>query len=422
MKINSCCLCLSNDIYVLPNLFDSGLANNLEASAMADSNHDLHPLGLAICNNCDHVQLSEFIDPKILFENYKYKSSVSNFFCQHFSNLAAALDLSFQESKLDKKILDIGSNDGFLLDCFKKLNWDTFGVEPAKNLAIETGVNHQIFNCFFNKTFLALNSNRKYDLITANNVFAHTRDIGDFAETVSQILSDEGLFVFEVQYLPDLVNNCLFDMIYHEHTSYHHLTPLVKILPSYGLHVCDVEHINSHGGSIRVYCRKAALDKLFKPSQSVSLLLDSESKFIGSQLKQTILSFYYSISKSLEAASQFLIDLYNNNFTIVGYTAPAKATTLLSGLTSQATSCLDYIIDDSPLKSNQFIPGTDIKILTFKDYQANIMSSDLRAQKYAIVIFAWNIAESLVSNLRISNVFPRETKFYKLLPEPQVLK
>ena len=422
MKINSCCLCSSSDLYVLPNLFNSGLANNLEALPMAESHHDLYPLGLTICNNCDHVQLSEFIDPKILFDNYKYKSSISNFFRKHFCNLAEILNSEFEDSKPNKKVLDVGSNDGYLLDCFKKLNWETFGVEPAKNLAIETEANHKIFNCFFNSKFLTLNSNVKYDLITANNVFAHTRDIGEFAQTVSQILNNNGLFVFEVQYLPDLVNSCLFDMIYHEHTSYHHLAPLVKILPSYGLHVCNVEQISSHGGSIRVYCKKIPLNNNPKISQSVISLLESESKYAGDKLKQTILNFYSNISTSLAAASQFLVKLYNNDFTIVGYTAPAKATTLLSGLTNQATSCLDYIIDDSTLKSNQFIPGTNIKILTLADYKTFQMPADLSIKKYAVIIFAWNIAESLVVNLLEADIFPKETVFYKLLPEPLLLK
>ena len=422
MKINSCCLCSSSDLYVLPNLFDSGLANNLEALPMAECHHDLYPLGLAICNSCDHVQLSEFIDPRILFDNYKYKSSISNFFREHFRNLAEILNSEFEDSKPNKRILDVGSNDGYLLDCFKELNWETFGVEPAKNLAIETEANHQIFNCFFNSKFLTLNSNVKYDLITANNVFAHTRDIGEFAQTVSQILNNNGLFVFEVQYLPDLVSNCLFDMIYHEHTSYHHLAPLVKILPSYGLHVCNVERISSHGGSIRVYCRKIALNSNAKISQSVISLLESESKYRGDKLKQTILNFYSDISTALAAASQFLIKLYNNDFTIVGYTAPAKATTLLSGLTSQATTCLDYIIDDSTLKSNQFIPGTNIKILTLADYKTFQMPADLSVKNYAVIIFAWNIAESLVINLLEADIFPKETVFYKLLPEPLLLK
>ena len=389
---------------------------------MAESHHDLYPLGLAICNSCDHVQLSEFIDPRILFDNYKYKSSISNFFREHFRNLAEILNSEFEDSKPNKKILDVGSNDGYLLDCFKELNWETFGVEPAKNLAIETEANHQIFNCFFNSEYLTLNSNVKYDLITANNVFAHTRDIGEFAQTVSQILNNNGLFVFEVQYLPDLVNNCLFDMIYHEHTSYHHLAPLVKILPSYGLHVCNVEQISSHGGSIRVYCKKMTLSNSPQISQSVISLLESESKYAGDKLKETILNFYSDISTSLEAASQFLVKLYNNNFTIVGYTAPAKATTLLSGLTNQATSCLDYIIDDSTLKSNQFIPGTNIKILTLADYKTFQMPADLSIKKYAVIIFAWNIAESLVVNLLEADIFPKETVFYKLLPEPLLLK
>ena len=149
---------------------------------------------------------------------------------------------------------------------------NTFGVEPAKNLYSELVNKHRVFNAFFDLEFaMEHDLGNSFDVITANNVFAHTRNLGGFARAASYCLKEDGIFVFEVQYLKSMLDNNLFDMIYHEHTSYHHLHPLVKILPKYNLNVVDAEIVPTHGGSLRVYCSKS---KTAKSHSMLDLLMN----------------------------------------------------------------------------------------------------------------------------------------------------
>ena len=219
MRIQTCCLCGSTNIKVFEELISSPPANNLASTEEESLNAEKYPLGLCQCLNCNHVQLSEELDPKDLFATYNYQTSVSLAFQQHFKKLADELlnEVKAPENSGSKRALDIGSNDGFLLDCFKDLGLDTCGVEPAENLITEHMMEkHHMKNRFFNrKTAEELRLDiGQFDIITANNVFAHTRDLREFTESVEYLLNDEGIFVFEVQYLKSLIDNCLFDMIY----------------------------------------------------------------------------------------------------------------------------------------------------------------------------------------------------------------
>ena len=399
--ISDCALCGSTDITFFGTLFDSPLANNLFSNQLDSENATKYPLGLAQCQECNHIQLSFAVKPDKLFSNYSYKTGFSTAFRDHFRRYAEGVSTSYlaRKSKEDFSILDVGCNDGFLLDCFKSLGFtNTFGVDPAKNLCDELTEKHQVFNSFFDIEFAKNNKlENTFDVITANNVFAHTRNLGSFATAASYCLKDDGVFIFEVQYLKSLLQNNLFDMIYHEHTSYHHLSPLLKVLPKYNLNVVDAEIVSTHGGSLRVYCSKSENNK----SKSLSnLLLDESNLFSLSDTRAEIEKFYDRISDVIEKFSSEIQNYQKNGYLIWGYTAPAKATTWLASLPPQIRQNINFVIDDSPLKQGMFIPGTNIPIFSSDHVQNKLTINSEAFAKHSLgIIFSWNILNSLLKKL-----------------------
>jgi len=359
-----------------------------------------YPLGLVVCMDCGHVQLSFEVNPVRLFQNYTYKSGISSSFKQHFSQLAKKLDTHYINDR-DKclSVLDVGCNDGCLLDSFLELGYQTFGFEPAKNLMPEINSAHTVINDFFDIEKVAYHSlTNKFELITANNVFAHTRNLSGFALAASNCLSEDGIFVFEVQYLKPLIEQGLFDMIYHEHTSYHHLMPLVKILPKYGLNVFDAELIFTHGGSLRVYCSKDER----QISQSALEILSSEKRFFGdnpSELVKKVQEFYFNAKQNIDELDSLLMSLIPSKNMLWAYTSPAKATTWISALSPMISASIQFIIDDSDLKQNQFLPGTSAPIISSSKAE-NIFSDHENFLNNSVgIIFAWNIFDSLRDKL-----------------------
>jgi len=413
MRIATCCCCGSNDLAHLPTISASGLANNLEDCGDSVRKHNVYPLGLSCCNACTHIQLSEPIDPSCLFSDYSYKSGVSRLFQEHFAEYARTV--SGRIPGRDRKVLDIGFNDGCLLDSFYSLGWATYGVDPAENLVkiAQEAKKHEVTVGFFGdqKVFDDL----RFNAITANNVFAHTRSINGFLRSVKDILEESGSFIFEVQYLPDMLNNFLFDMIYHEHTSYHHLSPLVKCLDSNGLTIYDVERIGTHGGSIRVYAKHS--ENTFLPiNKSVTNLLDYEQSIFGESPITKVLDLLRHIKDLATDSTVLLEQLKERGQTVVGYTAPAKATTFLSCLPKQARDDFSFVVDDSPLKQGRYIPGTDIVITD--DTRLMELAEKISPSNISIIVFAWNIASSVKESL--INKFPQlaSANFYTLLPKP----
>lgn len=425
MSITSCSLCHSSSLTAYEELFSSALANNLAPDLQSSLSSDLYPLALSKCDDCNHVQLTYRAKPEDMFDTYNYQSSVSSFFRDHFSAYAsdiAKLTTRPAPLKPTPKVLDIGSNDSFLLDCFSKIGFETYGVEPASNLAELSSPDHIIFNTYFNydSSFDILRQVGRFNLVTANNVFAHVPDLLDFAKGVSNILhKDDGFFVFEVQYLKSLIENDLFDMIYHEHTSYHHLGPLVSTLPKVGLHVMDASIVNSHGGSLRVTCSNNPAARV--SSNVISILNDEINGFSTSTIHKTLSEFMYRTITNTQSISSFIESYASKGFQIFGYTAPAKATTLISGLSQKARESIEFIIDDAPFKVDKYIPSTSIKVLSFDQAQQTYFNEGFGSSKALCIVFAWNIAPSVVQKLVASGQMPSNLLYSSLLPEPKII-
>ena len=358
------------------------LANNL--NTYQNQNTDLYPLELNYCEKCHNCQLSVAIDQKKMFSNYLYTSSTSKSFREHFEKAAIKYIKDFKLKPKKSYILDIGSNDGVALKPFKNLNFkNILGIEPAKNLALASNKsNIKTFNGFLNKKN-SKKIKKNADLILASNVFAHSDKLKEMAECMLKLLSKNGTIIIEIQYLLNTLQDLTFDNIYHEHYNYWSLTSLVNFFNQFNSTIFRVERISTHGGSLRVYIKKG---KKIKVENNVKALLNDEEIF-GIKNYKTYQNFGEKINKLKQNVIKNINELKKSNKKIIGFGAPAKATTALNffGISDQ----IDYIIEDNKLKHNKFIPGVLIPI---KDKKV------LKEKNALILVLAWNFFKEIKKN------------------------
>ena len=347
---------------------------------------EFFPLEVCVCTTCGHYQLNESIDPARLFSTYSYVAGHSAANIAHFRDSA-----KHQVEKFNFphgiRVLDIASNDGTLLKVFKDLGMDILGIDPAQNLAAEANAQGitTIADFFTAARAITLEKEQgKFNLVTANNVFAHVPDLEDFAKGVKVMLASEGVFSFEVSYFVDVCDKALFDTIYHEHSSYHTLSPLVPFFERLGMELFDVEHLPNHGGSVRVYVRNkgAAIEGRDGGAARLKELLEQE---------RTIEDKVNALQNKIDHLRQELLGklhaLKAVGKSIAIYGAPAKATTLMYafGLDS---SIIDFVVDDAPLKQGMYMPGTHIPIVA--------ASAIPERKPNVLLVLAWNFADSIM--------------------------
>ena len=366
------------------------LANNLLKKRKQKA--DMYPLELNYCPKCHNCQLSVAVDPKKMFSNYLYTSSTSKSFRQHFINAAKTYIKSFKLKPKKSYIIDIGSNDGIALKPFQDLGYkNIIGIEPAKNLAKEANKNKiKTLNFFLAKKNIK-KMKKNADLILASNVFAHSDHLKEMALCMIELLSKKGVIIIEVQYLLNTLKDLTFDNIYHEHYNYWSLTSLNYFFNQLNVKIFRAEKVNTHGGSIRIYIKK---EKKVKIEPSVNKLLKEEEKF-GIKNFKTYQNFADKIYQIKKNVLKNLKMIKNKSRKIVGYGAPAKATTALNfyGISDQ----IDFVVEDNKLKQNKFIPGVNIPIYSKKKIKNKVSS---------ILVLAWNVFNDIKeSNNHLSNNF-----------------
>ncbi len=351
---DSCRVCGSSDLKTILSLGNSPLANNLLKNSEQDD--ELYPLQINFSPESYNVQLSHSVPREKMFNNYLYVSSTTEVFRKHFSDLADSLINNF---KLDKNsfVVDIGSNDGVFLKPLKDKGVEVCGVEPAKNvadLAEKDGVS-TIVGYFEDESTISQIS-QKADLVTAFNVFAHSDKLTEITQNAFKILKNDGKFVIEVQYLYDTLKDVTFDNIYHEHYNYWSVLSLSNFFSKLNLQVSSVEHIDTHGGSIRVYVGNEGCDV----DKSVDEFISKELEF-GLDKIETYKHFANKVYQYKNNVMKKLNKLKDEGKKIVGYGSPAKATTVLNYYGIDNTY-VDYIIEDNELKHNHLLPGVRIPI------------------------------------------------------------
>ncbi len=358
------------------------LANNLLDKKNNDS--DLYPLEVNFCENCFNCQLSVSVDPKKMFTNYLYTSSTSKIFRDHFIKASTKYIKEFNLKPNKSYIIDVGSNDGVALKPFKDLKFKKIlGIEPAKNLAKLANKNKiKTFNGFLNKKNLR-KIKKGADLILASNVFAHSDNLKEMAECMLKLLNKNGVIIIEIQYLLNTLKDLTFDNIYHEHYNYWSLLSLTKFFKNFDLKIFNAEKIDTHGGSLRVYISKSSKKKIHT---NVKKLLNEEIKF-GLKNFETYLNFGKKVYEIRENVLRNLTKLKQKEKKIIGFGAPAKATTALNfyGITDQ----IDFIVEDNPLKHNKFIPGVKIPIKN---------KSQIKDNDNTLIVLAWNFFNDIKKN------------------------
>ena len=385
-----CRSCGNKNLKRIVSLGFQPLANNLLNKENDEC--ELYPLELNYCENCHNCQLSVSVDPKKMFSNYLYLSSVSDTFKKHFIEAAKKYVKEFKLSAKKSYIIDIGSNDGVALKPFRDLGFKKIlGIEPAKNLAKMANKNKiKTINCFLEEKNLK-KIKKNADLILASNVFAHSDKLKEMANCMLKLLNSKGTIIIEVQYLLNTLQDLTFDNIYHEHYNYWSLTSLINFFKQFKAKIVKAEKINTHGGSLRVFIKK---DKNSKIDKSVKNLLDEENKF-GLTKFSTYKEFaekVYTIKKNVKNNIQ---KLKSNGKKIIGYGSPAKATTSLNffGVSKE----IDFIVEDNKLKHGKFIPGVNIPIVS---------KEKITDKNNTIIVLAWNFFDDIKkNNLQLSEDF-----------------
>jgi len=377
-----CRSCKNKNLKRVISLGYQPLANNLLNKK--DEKCDLYPLEVNYCENCHNCQLSVAVDPKKMFSNYLYTSSTSKSFRDHFIRATKKYIKDFKLNKNKSYIIDVGSNDGIALKPFSDLGFKKIlGIEPAKNLAKIANKNKiKTFNGFLEKNKLS-KIKKNADLILASNVFAHSDKLDEMAECMFKLLNKNGTVIIEVQYLLNTLKDLTFDNIYHEHYNYWSLTSLINFFNKYDSKIYRVEKIKTHGGSLRVYIKKS---KNIKIEASVKDLVKEEEKF-GIKKYATYKEFAKKVYKIRDNVRKNISRLKKNNSKIIGYGAPAKATTALNffGISDE----LEFIVEDNKLKHGKFIPGVQIPIKS---------KSNLKEKSDYALVLAWNFFEEIKKN------------------------
>ena len=361
MKNFECRFCRCKINYVFVDLGTSPLSNAFLTDKTLEEPEKKFPLKVFVCENCFLVQLPEFESPGNIFNDYAYFSSYSKSWLEHVENYVNMITEKNSLGK-DNLVIELASNDGYLLQFFKKKEIPVKGIEPAANvakIAQEKGI-ETIVEFFGEKLAKKLSSEgTKADLIIGNNVLAHVPNINNFVKGISILLKTNGVVNIEFPHLLQIIQHNQFDTIYHEHFSYLSLSTVKKIFEFHNLIIFDVEEIPTHGGSLRIYA-KHMTNKNFKIQHSVNNLLEKEKDFGLMNL-----SFYLEFTKKVELIKKKLIEFFNNTKQngkkIVCYGAAAKGNTLLNFCKINKDS-IEYVVDNNPHKQGLYLPGSHIPI------------------------------------------------------------
>ncbi|MCZ6909425.1 MAG: methyltransferase domain-containing protein [Rickettsia endosymbiont of Ixodes persulcatus] len=340
-------------------------------------------LEVMLCKDCGVAQLRDVLDPNDLFLHYIYFSSYSDTMLLSAKALVDRIAPSLSRNAF---VVEIGSNDGYLLKNYKRYDIQVLGIDPARNITKKSCAIGIPTSCdFFNKTLAEDLKNKKMqaDLIHANNVMAHVPDINDFITGLKFLLKDTGYAIIEVPYLYDLVSNLQFDTIYHEHVYYFSVKPLKKLFAYYDLEIFDIERISIHGGSLRIFVGHRGKNIV---KEVVNNLVEKEVHF-GLYEEKKYKSFMENIYTLKVELINFLNNLKEKQKRIAAYGASAKGTTLLNWF-GVGENTLDFIVDRNPDKKGLFTPGTSLEIK---------LPEALLEQKieYALLL-TWNFMEEIL--------------------------
>jgi SAM-dependent methyltransferase len=350
-----------------------------------------YPLRVFVCEACYLVQLDEYVNPEVIFgDDYPYFSSYSDSWVRHAKNYVEKMIADYGIGR-DSLVVEIASNDGYLLQHFAAEGVPCLGIEPAESVAKaarEKGI--ETLTQFFGKQ-TAIDVSKQYkkaDLVLGNNVLAHVPNLNDFVEGLRELLADNGMITMEFPHLMRLMEENQFDTIYHEHFSYFSFSTVSRVFAHHGLIIFDVEELPTHGGSLRIYAAKADTSGRVLSSRASALLAKERSD--GFESVEYYSHFEAQVRETKRALLEFLITAKREGKSVVGYGAPGKGNTLLN-YCGIREDFLDYTVDRNPHKQGTFTPGTRIPI-----FDPSVIS---QTKPDYILILPWNLRKEIKESM-----------------------
>ena len=405
----SCRFCGTPLSQVVADLGASPLSNSYLRPDRLQQAEATYPLCAYLCENCLLVQLPEFERPEAIFSDYAYFSSYSSSWLDHARRYVEMMIERFGISERHR-VIEVASNDGYLLRFFKERGVPVLGIEPAANVAgaaeelgIETRV--EFFGAECARALVA--EGKSADLLLGNNVLAHTPQLNDFVAGLEIALAEGGIVTMEFPHLVRLIAENQFDTIYHEHFSYFSFLAVDRVFAAHGLTIFDVEEIPTHGGSLRIFARRQD-DDTHPMAERVRELTERE-KALGLESADYYQAFGEQIRETKRKLLEFLIDAKHQGKTIAGYGAPAKGNTLLN-YCGVRTDFLDYTVDRSPHKQGHFLPGTRIPI--------HAPDHIRETRPDYLLILPWNLRDEIMEQM--ADVRDWGCRFVVAIPEVTV--
>jgi SAM-dependent methyltransferase len=389
-SVSFCRLCTSPLTCTFADLGMSPLANSYVKPAQLKAMEPFYPLHVYVCENCLLVQLEEFESPQHIFSDYAYFSSYSEAWLEHARQYTAMMIERFGFGP-QSQVVEIASNDGYLLQYFRDRGVPVLGVEPASNVAeVARAKGIPTKDIFFGADTARALRGEGYaaDLLLGNNVLAHVPDLLPFVEGMKILLKPDGVMTLEFPHLMQQIRSCQFDTIYHEHFSYLSLLVVEKVFERFALQVFDVEELWTHGGSLRVF-GKHREDTTKPVSERVCRLRQAEDA-AGLKHLDTYKSFSEQVKNVKSGLLSFLIEARRGGKRVVGYGAPAKGNTLLN-YCGVGPEFVSYTVDRSPHKQNTYLPGTRIPV-----YAPDRILMD---KPDYVLILPWNLREEISSQM-----------------------
>lgn len=377
---------------------------------MLNQPEPFYPLHVYVCERCLLVQLEEFVPPADIFTEYAYFSSYSDSWVEHARNYVEQMVERFSLDS-NSQVIEIASNDGYLLQHFVKKNIPVLGIEPAANVAkaaTDKGINTLV--CFHGRQTAreVVRRTGRADLLLGNNVLAHVPDLNGFVAGLKVLLKPDGVITMEFPHLYRLMSENQFDTIYHEHFSYFSFIAVQRMFAGHGLHIFDLEQLPTHGGSLRIYAQHVEYTGRTTSSSVAGMRQFEEKEGFGA------LSGYSDFGKRVAATKRallsLLIDIKNAGGTIAGYGAPGKGNTLLN-YCGIGTDFIDYTVDRNPYKQGKYTPGTRIPILNPERLR--------ETRPDYILILPWNLKDEIIRQNNDMRAWG--CKFIVPIPEAKVL-